>query len=55
MSLHACDTCLRPLGDAEVCWRRDIMDGKPIMVPMCEDCWQEFVEAPSQLPQEGSG
>lgn len=41
--LHACDKCLRPMGEKEVCWRRDIVDGKPVMAPMCEDCWDAFV------------
>ena len=48
MSLHACDNCLRPMNDGEVCWRRDIVDGQPVMIPMCEDCWDEFVSSSTE-------
>lgn len=54
MSLHACDKCLRPMNEGEVCWRKDIVDGKPVMVPMCEDCWEAFVMEPTR-PQHSEG
>lgn len=46
--LYACDKCMRPMGKNEVCWRKDIAaNGLPIMVAMCEDCWEAFVWEPT--------
>lgn len=36
------------MNDAEVYWRKDIAaNGLPILVAMCEDCWQAFVMEPT--------